>query len=106
MAVLVLGASAQAPEDQSRSNQVVGYWRSSTGVDVNLCYSGRADHFLVRTFPQPGRQFQYEAYWTNDKSFFYVVQGDRISGTYDAATDSIRLRNQRGSWWATWRRSH
>lgn len=94
---------ARPAEPQPQSDRLVGWWRSSTGAELRLAYSGQASHFLIE-IQQPRRPGYLDAFWLSELTFFYIIDGDRIEGRYEPATDTIQVHNVSGSWSATWRR--
>ena len=104
----VVQPSQLAQTGQKRSDRVVGYWMSSTGVAVTLAYTGNADSLWVQVFPKPGRsnpRVDYTARWTSENQFVYMESsGSRISGKVEPSGQTILLTGTNG-WSATWTRT-
>lgn len=97
-----------AQTDQRRSDQVVGYWRSSTGAEVTLAYTGRPQTLMIQVFPQPGRaqpRLEFTATWLDDRRFAYRdASGSRLIGEVQPGARRISVRGANG-WSAIWERS-
>ena len=92
---------------QQRSDRVVGYWTSSSGADITLAYTGRAESLWIQVFPKPGRadpRVDYTARWLSNDLFTYTDRsGSTIEGRVSATGSMIELRGADG-WSGTWRR--
>ena len=95
--------SPLAQTGQSRSDRVVGYWRSTSGLDLTLAYSGLPATFQVQVHRGKTPLHLYEATWIDNSRFHYQTkQGERIEGRVLGA-DRIELLDQTGRRWI-WRR--
>lgn len=83
----------------SLNDRIVGYWRSSSGAEVTVSYSGQPDSFWIQTGDR-----QYTAFWLSEISFRYQADGVRVLGEYHPATDSVTLWNEERTWQARWTR--
>ena len=92
---------------QQRSDRVVGYWTSSSGADITLAYTGRAESLWIQVFPKPGRadpRVDYTARWLNNDLFTYTDRsGSTIEGRVSANGTMVELRGADG-WSGIWRR--
>lgn len=96
-----------AQTGQPRSDRVVGLWRSSSGADLTLAYTGRPTSLWIQVYPSPGRaqpRLDYTATWINDTQFSYVdSKGSKIIGRIDPTNRKIMVRGDDG-WFAEWSR--
>ena len=92
---------------QQRSDRVVGYWMSSSGADITLAYTGRAESLWIQVFPEPGRadpRVDYTARWLSNDRFTYTDgSGSAIEGRVSANGTMVVLRGADG-WSGIWRR--
>ena len=92
---------------QQRSDRVVGDWSSSSGADITLAYTGKAESLWIQVFPKPGRadpRVDYTARWLSNDLFTYTDRsGSTIEGRVSATGTMIELRGADG-WSGTWRR--
>ena len=92
---------------QQRSDRVVGDWSSSSGADITLAYTGKAESLWIQVFPKPGRadpRVDYTARWSSNDLFTYTDRsGSTIEGRISATGTMIELRGADG-WSGTWRR--
>lgn len=79
------------------NDRIVGTWRSSSGTEVRVSYSGQPDSFWVQVGDR-----QYTAYWLSSTRFHYQVGSDRMLGEYDLATDSVTVGAESSNWRARW----
>lgn len=95
--------SPLAQRGQPRSDRVVGHWRSTSGLDLTLAYSGLPATFQVQVYRGNTPLHLYEATWIDNSRFHYETeQGERIEGRVLGA-DRIELLDQAGRRWV-WRR--
>ena len=60
---------------QQRSDRVVGYWTSSSGVGIILAYTGKPETLWIQVFPKPRRadpRLDYTAQWLSNDRFSYT----------------------------------
>ena len=92
---------------QQRSDRVVGYWTASSGADITLAYTGRAESLWIQVFPEPGRadpRVDYTARWLSNDRFTYTDgSGSAIEGRVSANGTMVVLRGADG-WSGIWRR--
>ena len=92
---------------QERSDRVVGDWTSSSGADITLAYTGRAESLWIQAFPEPGRadpRVDYTARWLSNDRFTYTDgSGSPIEGRVSADGTMVELRGADG-WSGIWRR--
>ena len=92
---------------QQRSDRVVGYWTSSSGADVDLAYTGKAESLWIQVYFKPGKSDphrDYTAKWlTNDRFTYTDLSGSRVEGRVSASGNIIKLEGADG-WRGTWRR--
>jgi hypothetical protein len=92
---------------QSRSDRVVGRWRSSSGPEITLAYSGNPATLWIQVFLKPGRirpREDFTASWIDQGRFTYKASdGSIIIATVDPSGRTIRLKSNTG-WSATWTR--
>ncbi len=79
------------------NDRIVGYWRSSSGTEVRVSYSGQPDSFWIQVGDR-----QYTAYWLSSTRFHYQAGSDRMLGEYDPATDSVTVGAESSNWRARW----
>lgn len=105
--VLLDGPWFVAQTAQSRSDRVVGRWRSSSGPDITLAYSGNPATLWIQVFLKPGKirpREDFTASWIDQGRFTYKASdGSIMIGTVDASGRIIRLKSNSG-WSATWTR--
>lgn len=102
---LICGAPASAT-DQKRSDQIVGHWKSQSGVDLILVYTGDPATIGIQVYPSPGLvkgKKEYTATWESDSTFYYTADGSRINGTVDGG-NTIRVKSTTSGWSSVWRR--
>ena len=106
--LLCLGSGPAGASEQKNSDRIVGYWNSSSGVQLTLCYSGSPEKFLVQVYPHHGLSKgmkQYDAYWLSDLDFYYEVKGERMNGHADPGGQTIQVKSATTQWSSVWRRS-
>ena len=108
MATNVMGTpSMLAQTRQPLSDRVVGFWRSSSGAELTLAYTGSPTSLWIQVYPSPGRaqpRLDYTATWINDTQFTYVdSKGSKIIGKIDSNNRKITVRGNDG-WFAEWSR--
>lgn len=92
-----------AQTGQVRSDRIVGQWRSSSGLELTLGYSGIPATFQVQVYRGHAPLNLYEATWTSNTSFTYQTnQGERIKGRL-LTSDRIELTDETGRRWS-WQR--
>ena len=93
---------------QQRSDRVVGYWTSSSGVGIALAYSGKPETLWIQVFPKPRRaepRLDYTAQWSNNDRFTYTdLSGSTVEGRVSASGNLIELKGADG-WTGIWRRN-
>lgn len=96
-----------AQTGQRRSDRVVGFWRSSSGVELTLAYTGRPESLMIQVYPHPKHaepHLVYTATWLSDNTFWYIgVGGSRLIGEVHASAQAISIRGADG-WSAEWTR--
>lgn len=97
-----------AQTGQLRSDRVVGFWTSSTGVDITLAYSGQPATLWIQVYPNPGRaepRLDHIAHWLSDDQFVYAdASGSRVTGRVESSGRTIHLSGTDG-WRVTWTRN-
>ena len=93
---------------QQRSDRVVGYWTSSSGVGITLAYTGKPETLWIQVFPKPRRadpRLDYTAQWSSNDRFTYTdLSGSTVEGRVSASGNIIELKGADG-WTGTWRRN-
>ena len=93
---------------QQRSDRVVGYWTSSSGVGITLAYTGKPETLWIQVFPKPRRadpRLNYTAQWLSNDRFTYTdLSGSTVEGRVSASGNLIELKGADG-WTGTWRRN-
>jgi hypothetical protein len=94
---------------QTRSDRVVGYWRSSSGAELTLAYTGYPETLMIQVYlsakgAQPN--LLYTATWISDSQFVYVdSEGSTITAQVHASVRRITVRSADG-WSAEWMRKN
>jgi len=92
---------------QTRSDRVVGFWRSSSGVELTLAYTGRPETLMIQVYlSDKGAQpnLLYTATWIGDSQFVYVdSEGSNITAQVHPSGRQITVRGANG-WTAEWMR--
>jgi len=92
---------------QRRSDRVVGFWRSSSGAELTLAYTGRPETLMIQIYlgaksAQPN--LMYTATWISNSQFVYVdAQGSNITAQVQPSGRRITVRGANG-WSAQWMR--
>ena len=92
---------------QTRSDRVVGYWRSSSGAELTLAYTGYPETLMIQVYlsakgAQPN--LLYTATWISDSQFVYVdSEGSTITAHVHASGRRMTVRSADG-WSAEWMR--
>ncbi len=96
--------SLQAFADPDAS--INGYWTSSSGSKINVCYAGNPDTFTIQVLKGNTVSANYEAHWMPGfrVQFYYFSGKDKIFAVYDPNKDQISLSNPDTNWSATWTR--
>ena len=93
---------------QQRSDRVVGYWTSSSGVGITLAYTGKPETLWIQVFPKPRRadpRLDYTGQWLSNDRFSYTdLSGSTVEGRVSASGNLIELKGADG-WTGTWRRN-
>ena len=85
---------------QTRSDRVVGYWRSSSGAELTLAYTGYPETLMIQVYlsakgAQPN--LLYTATWISDSQFVYVdSEGSTITAQVHASVRRITVRSADG----------
>lgn len=93
---------------QKRSDRVVGFWRSSSGAELTLAYTGRPETLMIQIYlsangAQPN--LLYTATWISDSQFVYLdAEGSRITAQVHPSGRRITVRGAHG-WSAEWMRN-
>jgi hypothetical protein len=103
-AFALIAAPADARTNQTRSDRVVGTWRSSNGTPIYLNYTGKPATLIVGVTQPRGDEIDYTATWTSDTTFQYLIQGEIVVATYNPRTGLISARTRKGDWSAVWHR--
>ena len=81
---------------QQRSDRVVGYWTSSSGVGITLAYTGKPETLWIQVFPKPRRadpRLDYTAQWSSNDRFTYTdLSGSCLLYTSPSPRDRTRSR--------------
>lgn len=89
---------------QPYSDQIVGYWVSSSGANLSLAYTGHPTTFLVQVQTPQGNTTIAEAQWINQTRFTYKsADGSTINGWVNNS-NSISVFNPATNWRQEWRR--
>lgn len=98
----LLNLQALADPDAS----INGYWTSSSGSKINVCYAGNPDTFTIQVLKGDTVTATYEAHWMQGfrVQFYYFSGNDKIFAVYDPSTDRISLSNPNSNWTASWSR--
>lgn len=94
---------------QKRSDRVVGFWRSSSGAELTLAYTGRPETLMIRIYlsamaAQP--DLVYIATWISNRQFAYVdAEGSKITAQVHPSGRRITVRGA-NSWSAEWMRKN
>jgi hypothetical protein len=92
---------------QKRSDRVVGFWRSSSGAELTLAYTGRPETLMIQIYlsangAQPN--LLYTATWISDSQFVYLdAEGSKITAQVHPTGRQITVRGING-WSAEWMR--
>ncbi len=95
--LLSVGLLWQLATAVSLNDRIVGTWRSSSGTEVTVSYSGQPDSFWIQVGDK-----QHTAYWLSSARFHYQAGSDRMLGEYDPATDSVTVGAESSNWRARW----
>jgi len=91
-----LGSFASCPE-------IAGYWNSTTGNTVNICYPGNPDTFTIQLFTPQGGSMEATAQWMEGFriQFCYHFRNRQFMGVYDPQNDTIQVSDEDGKvyWW-------
>lgn len=94
---------------QRRSDRVVGFWRSSSGAELTLAYTGRPETLMIQIyFSAKGAQpnLLYTATWLSDSQLIHVdSEGSKITGQVHPSGRRITVRGVNG-WSAEWTRKN
>jgi hypothetical protein len=94
---------------QRRSDRVVGFWRSSSGVELTLAYTGRPETLMIQVYPSANSaqpNLLYTATWISDSQFVYLdAEGSRITAQVHPTGRRITVRGVHG-WSAEWLRKN
>jgi hypothetical protein len=94
---------------QRRSDRVVGFWRSSSGAELTLAYTGRPESLMIQIYlsaksVQPN--LLYTATWISDSQFVYVdSEGSKTTAQVHPSGRRITVRGANG-WSAEWMRKN
>jgi hypothetical protein len=105
LAILTLAGVAWADTGQPMADKVVGYWVSSSGTELNIAYSGDPQKALLTIGRKPAIDLWLAGGARGGISVDYQTpDGDKISGQYNEAKDTISVSNASGTFKGTWRR--
>lgn len=85
--------------------EMAGYWSSTSGSQINICYPGNPDSFtLVMTYN--GKRSEFTAYWMGGFRHQFQYHNGRVTlyGVYDPQQDVISLQDENGKTY-TWYRN-
>jgi hypothetical protein len=94
---------------QKRSDRVVGFWRSSSGLELTLAYTGRPESLMIQVYlSAKGAQSNllYTATWIGDDQFVYLdSEGSKNTAQIHPSGRRITVRGANG-WSAEWVRKN
>lgn len=83
--------------------EISGYWNSSSGSTINICYPGNPDTFVIQVSNGQGGWNEYTASWADGfrVQFHYYVRNRQFSGVYDPNRNTIQVVDEQGNryWW-------
>lgn len=78
--------------------EISGFWSSTSGSSVNICYPGNPDTFVIVVTDRKGNRNEFTAHWMQGfrVQFYYNNATGTVYGVYNPDNGQISIVDGRG----------